>query len=153
MSTKHIENLCRQDWMRLLALAKQEDVSRFMRPFADTLQYSFLRKPESGLVMVEGKTGSTRFNLGEMLITRCAVALLEAQGCHGYAWVAGNSPEHAALAALCDAMMQLAEYNKIFSEQFFPFLICKEKERNAARVKEVAPTRVEFFTLVRGEDA
>ena len=145
--------LSRQEWMRLLALAPEEEVCRFMRPFAARVPHSYLRKPESGLLMAEGKTGSTRFNLGEILVTRCAVILSEEQGCQGFAWITGNRPEHASLAALCDALMQLPEYHKPFSEQFFPLLHRKEAQRRVAMEQETAPTRVEFFTMVRGEDA
>ena len=155
MNTSHTQaaTLSRQGWMRLLALAPEQDLCCFMRPFAERLDYSFLRKPESGLLMVEGKTGSTRFNLGEMLITRCAVALNSQQTLHGYAWISGNRPEHALSAALCDAMMQLPEYYKPFSEQLFPLLLFKEAQQRAMAEQEAAPTRVEFFTMVRGEDA
>ncbi len=144
--------LARQEWMRLLALAPEEELCRFMRPFAARVPHSFLRKPESGLLMTEGKTGNIRFNLGEMLITRCAIILSGEQERRGFAWISGNRPEHASLAALCDALMQLPEYHKPFSEQLFCVLYSKEAEKRAAKERETAPTRVEFFTMVRGED-
>ena len=139
--------------MRLLALAPEQLLDVFIRPVAQRTAYSFLRKPEAGLVMVEGQTGTTRFNLGEMLVTRCTVRLQGEQECLGYAWVQGNKPEHAILAALGDAFMQLPEYNKPFTEQLFSVLQQKEQERKLTQEHEVAPTRVEFFTMVRGEDA
>ena len=145
------EPLSRAQWMRLLALAPEQLLDAFIRPVAQRTAYSFLRKPEAGLVMVEGQTGATRFNLGEMLVTRCTVRLQGEQECLGYAWVQGNKPEHATLAALGDAFMQLAEYNKPFTEQLFFVLQQKEQERKLAQEQEVAPTRVEFFTMVRGE--
>ncbi|MCL2875835.1 MAG: phosphonate C-P lyase system protein PhnG, partial [Betaproteobacteria bacterium] len=61
----------------------------------DSFSYTFLRRPEIGLVMLEGRAGNSgqRFNLGEMLITRC-VLRLELQGSgtvtEGYAFVQGN---------------------------------------------------------------
>ena len=155
MTRTDIEDLplSRSEWMRLLALAPEDEICRFMRPLAASVPHSFLRKPESGLLMTEGRTGTTRFNLGEMLVTRCAVVLNEGPGYQGFAWISGNRSEHAALAALGDALMQLPEYYERLSEQLFATLRRKEIERRAAAAREVAPTRVDFFTMVRGEDA
>ena len=43
----------------------------------DFVSYTFLRRPEAGLVMLEDRAGNSgqRFNLGEMLITRYVVRL------------------------------------------------------------------------------
>ena len=98
----------------LLALAPEGTLRDLLQPLAQAVSYNVLRRPEAGLLMVEGKTGGTRFNLGEMLVTRCAVSLSHppaqagepGRPVQGYAWICGNRPRHAELAALGDALMQ-----------------------------------------------
>ena len=69
---QHAGALTRPQWMRLLALAPEGTLRDLLQPLAQAVSYTFLRRPEAGLLMVEGKTGGTRFNLGEMLVTRVA---------------------------------------------------------------------------------
>ena len=53
-----------------------------------------LRPAQSGMAMVRARSGTgTRFNLGEMTLTRCAVTL--ENGVVGIAYVQGRSLRHA----------------------------------------------------------
>ncbi len=171
--SKNAEALTRPQWMRLLALAPEDTLQESLRPLAEAVNYTFLRRPEAGLLMVEGKTGGARFNLGEMLVTRCAVTLSPASEqqngseqsasaghsalpdspVQGYAWICGNRPRHAELAALCDALMQLPDYATRLSMELFDHLRAHEAHEAAEEECTTAPTRVDFFTLARGEDA
>ena len=68
--------------------------------------YTMLRQPETGAVMVRGRAGSTgdAFNMGEMTVTRASLKL--ANGTIGHGWCQGRSRRQATLIALVDAMMQ-----------------------------------------------
>lgn len=111
---------------------------------------SFVRGPEVGLVMVEGRAGGTGapFNLGEMTVTR---ASFETGGTVGHAVVAGREPAKARIAAMVDALMQRAEADDVQRTVIAP-LMCAEEASRAARRAEVQATKVEFFTMMRGED-
>ncbi len=71
----------RQRWMSVLAKASPADLEARWRSLGEALSWACLRRPETGMVMVRGRAGGTgqRFNLGEMTVTRCAVALEAAQ--------------------------------------------------------------------------
>ena len=135
----------RQERMRLLALASVERLEAGLSAITPP-DYEVVRGPETGLVMIRGRVGNTgdAFNVGEALATRCVVSLKD--GCLGYAWVLGEDARRAELAALYDALWQREGYAEALD---------REAER-ARRVREdaaaVEPTRVDFFTLVRGED-
>lgn len=144
--------LRRREYMRLLSLAPVEELENFLSGLDELPTWKLLRGPESGLVMVRGRISGEGplFNVGEALVTRCVVTLPgDACGC-GY--VLGESPRHAELAALCDALWQQEVYAGLFDRELKPRLegVLRERERLAA--EEAAPTKVDFFTLVRGED-
>ena len=71
--------------------------------------YTFVRKPEVGLVMVRGRAGGTgmQFNVGELPVARCSVRLDD--GTVGHAYVGGRSLRHAEIAAVLDALLQSCE--------------------------------------------
>lgn len=93
--------------------------------------------------------GGAPFNLGEASATRCAVALPGGEVGHGYAL--GRDKRKVEIAAVLDAMMQTDAAARIDAEILAPL-----REERAAREREAtrraAATRVEFFTMVRGED-
>ncbi|MBV9191005.1 MAG: phosphonate C-P lyase system protein PhnG [Betaproteobacteria bacterium] len=111
--------------------------------------FTWLRPPESGLVMVRARAGGTgaKFNLGEMTVTRCALRLND--GVIGVAYVAGRSHRKAELAALVDASAQMPGMGeRIERELLEPLRVRLEAE--AARMQRKAQaTRVDFFTLAR----
>lgn len=138
----------RADWMGLLARANP---ARLAALFPDLPAHDLLRVPEIGAVMVRGRAGATGapFNLGEMTITRCAVRLKTGQAGHGH--VQGRDKAHALRAALVDALMQ-TEQAEVLRRAVLAPLAAEEAARRAERAAKAAGTRVEFFTLVRGED-
>ena len=119
-------------------------------PLADG--HAWLRRPESGAVMLRGRAGAVGapFNLGEMTVTRAALRL--ATGEVGHAWVQGRDKRKATLAALADALMQTEAAERVETAILAP-LREEAEARRTARASRAAATRVEFFTLVRGEDA
>jgi len=113
--------------------------------------HDLLRAPEQGTVMVRGRTGATGapFNLGEMAVTRCAVRLADGTVGHGY--VQGRDKGAARAAALVDALMQTGQ-SVVVQEAVLTPLRAEREAARADRAAKSAATRVEFFTLVRGED-
>jgi alpha-D-ribose 1-methylphosphonate 5-triphosphate synthase subunit PhnG len=110
-----------------------------------------LREPENGLVMVRGRTGGdgSPFNLGEATVSRAAVRL--ASGEVGFGYVLGRDREKAQLIALCDALIQTAGHADAVERQVLAPLraaLVSERKQKAA---EAAATRVDFYTMVRGE--
>lgn len=144
----HDQIATRQGWMGLLARAKPE---RLATLFPDLPPHDLLRSPEIGAVMVRGRTGATGqpFNLGEMTVTRCVLKL--ASGEVGHAHVQGRDKAHATRAAVLDALLAGPAADDIRTRVLTP-LLAEETGRKALRAAKAAATRVEFFTLVRGED-
>jgi alpha-D-ribose 1-methylphosphonate 5-triphosphate synthase subunit PhnG len=110
-----------------------------------------LREPENGLVMVRGRIGGdgAPFNLGEATVSRAAVRL--ATGEVGFGYVLGRDGQKARMIALCDALIQTSEHaGSIETQVLAPLraVIASERNRKAA---ETAATRVDFYTMVRGE--
>jgi alpha-D-ribose 1-methylphosphonate 5-triphosphate synthase subunit PhnG len=101
--------------------------------------------------MVQGRVGGTgnAFNLGEMTVTRCSLQLPCGTVGHGY--VQGRSKADARTAALVDALMQTDRADNVRVAVIAP-LAAEGAARQQARADKAAATRVEFFTLVRGED-
>ena len=112
--------------------------------------FDWLRVPETGGVMLRGRTGGTGapFNLGEMTVTRCTLRL--ASGETGHAHVMGRDRAHAERAALVDALMAGPRAAEIRAE-VLEVLAAEEAARRHDRAAKAAATKVEFFTMVRGE--
>lgn len=141
--------MARKDWMATLAKAAPARLAALM---PDLAPHDTLRPPEVGAVMVQGRAGATGapFNLGEMTVTRASVRL--ACGTVGHAWVQGRDKVHARRAALADALLQTDAAAEMLARVITP-LRAEAATRKAARADKAAATKVEFFTMVRGEDA
>jgi len=138
----------RQTRMGLLARANPAQLCALLP--AALPAHEFLRRPEVGAVMVQGRVGAVGapFNLGEMSVTRCSVRL--ATGEVGHAHVQGRDKTHATQAAIVDAMMQGDA--AVTLQPVLDRLASDEAETRRSRAEKAAATKVEFFTLVRGED-
>jgi len=136
--------------MATLARAPVEILSDFLAALGSP-PYRRLRGPETGLVMLRGRAGGTgeRFNLGEMTVSRCTVAL--PSGHVGHAYIAGSDLRHAELAAVLDALLQDQGHREIIQRDLVEPLAASLAARLQATVARAATTRVEFFTLVRGD--
>jgi alpha-D-ribose 1-methylphosphonate 5-triphosphate synthase subunit PhnG len=143
------EKTARQQWMSLLAPAKAGRLDALF-PRERFPSFAYLRKPETGLVMLRGRVGGTGspFNLGEATVTRCAIRLDD--GTVGHAFVMGRSHAHALGAAICDALLQGPDSD--LSQTVIAPLARERAEREHELARKNAATKVEFFTMVRGED-
>ena len=141
----------RQNWMRILALAPWQDLAALARHYMET-EHRLLRPPETGLVMLQGRMGGSGspFNLGETTVTRCSVALPTKM--EGHAFVMGRNSEQARLAALCDALLQVPSLHDEIHAKVIEPLERAIAERSLQKRAKAGATKVEFFTLVRGDD-
>lgn len=142
----------RARWMSILAKAPVPELAASMRQFGELPSYLWLRKPETGLAMVRARTGGSgsQFNLGEMSVTRCALRLTTGET--GVAYVAGRDQRHAEWAAILDALMQGEQRPAVEEHIIKPLELLLQQKREQLQA-EAQATRVEFMTMVRGEDA
>ena len=148
MNALSIDTAARKAWMGLLARTAPARLAELM---PDLPPHAVLRGPEVGAVMVRGRVGGTGqpFNLGEMTVTRCSVRLED--GAVGHAHVQGRDKTHALRAAVLDALMQTNAAETLEDCILTP-LRSAETAARSLRATKAAATKVEFFTLVRGED-
>ena len=146
----------RQAWMSVLAKADSKTLAEKVAVLADLPKFSVIRPAECGSVMVRGRAGGTGspFNLGEMSVTRCVVQLTEGgEGpVIGHAYVTGRDKNHAESAALLDALMQTERWRPVIQEDVIGPLAQASAAVKQTRQEKVAATKVNFFTMVRGED-
>ncbi|MBB5752946.1 phosphonate C-P lyase system protein PhnG [Prosthecomicrobium pneumaticum] len=139
----------RRALMALCAGATAAELAAALDGLGPIAAHEELRAPEPGLVMVRGRMGGDGrpFNLGEATVTRAVVRL--ATGETGFAYQLGRDRDKARRAALLDALAQIRP--AAVSAALAPIRNRIEAERDVAR-RRTAATRVNFFTLQRGED-
>jgi alpha-D-ribose 1-methylphosphonate 5-triphosphate synthase subunit PhnG len=113
-------------------------------------EHETLRAAEIGTVMVRGRAGAVGapFNLGEISVTRCSVRLASGHVGHGY--VQGRDKQAAQAVALIDALAQGKDQQAIDLAITGPLAAAAEQTAGMTAARAAA-TRVEFFTMVRGE--
>ncbi len=150
MTTSPESNRDRAAWMRLLSLAPWRELETLAGAIADH-PHKVLRAPETGMIMLRGRMGSTGapFNFGEATVTRCAVRLDD--GHEGHAYIMGRNGDHAKLAAICDGLLQSPQHHAALSEQVLKPLQQLLVSRHATDAAKAAATKVDFFTMVRGD--
>jgi alpha-D-ribose 1-methylphosphonate 5-triphosphate synthase subunit PhnG len=141
----------RQKWMQLLADADVADLKVEYDRMDKPVSCDFLIKPETGMVMVRGRADGTGtpFCLGEMTVTRCMVQVMD--HIQGYAMVPGSDQEHARLAAVFDALLQIPAFHDPLMNTLIQTLKARDRQRGQTLAREISDTRVAFFTLKRGE--
>ena len=140
----------RKSWMSLLATSNQSDLLNLWEQKKLKVNYVWLRTPEIGSIMAQGRMGVTgdKFNIGEVTITRCSLKLN--CGTIGHSYVQGRSKKKAEISALCDALMQTKMSKEINKNIIIPLGKIKKDNKDKILSKAEA-TKVDFFTLVRGE--
>lgn len=141
----------RKDAIALLARANGAELRDAWAGWDDRPAFQVLRKPEIGLAMVRGRIGGGGgpFNLGEATITRATVRV--ASGEIGFSHILGRDRQKALHAAIFDALWQTAERERVEAVVLGPVRARLAAAADLTR-RQVAATRVNFFTLVRGED-
>lgn len=140
----------RRSAMSVLAKALSERIATCLET-VDVPPHETARPPENGLVMVRGRIGGdgAPFNLGEASVSRAAIRL--SSGEVGFGYALGRDGEKARLIALCDALMQTDALATDVEQKVIAPLRNELEVARAKRAAETAATRVDFYTLVRGE--
>jgi alpha-D-ribose 1-methylphosphonate 5-triphosphate synthase subunit PhnG len=139
--------------MGACADAAEAELATALAELGELPAYRELRATETGLVMLRGRVGGegAPFNVGEAIVTRAAVQL--PSGTIGLSYLLGRSQRRARLAALVDALGQdSAHYRERLETTLVAPVQARCARERADRRAETAATRVNFFTLVRGED-
>jgi alpha-D-ribose 1-methylphosphonate 5-triphosphate synthase subunit PhnG len=136
--------------MAVLAQATAAEIADHLAAIALPVHEN-LREAENGLVMVRGRIGGdgVPFNLGEATVSRAAVRL--ASGEVGFGYTLGRDREKARLIALCDALVQSDEFAGHLETNVIAPLRAAMLARRHQKAAEAAATRVDFYTMVRGE--
>ena len=149
----HLDTATRQRWMSVLSHSDPANIAEKMVALNIIADYKTIRAPETGLVQLQGRMGGTgeRFFAGDATLTRAAVRL--SNGTVGYSWVLGRDKAHAERCAVIDALMQQPAHFQTLLETLITPLEADRTARIAARQAEINASRVDFFTLVRGDNA
>jgi alpha-D-ribose 1-methylphosphonate 5-triphosphate synthase subunit PhnG len=140
----------RKSAMAVLAHAQTSEIAKLLAGL-DLPTCEELREPEDGLVMVRGRIGGdgAAFNLGEATVSRAAVRL--SSGEIGVGYVLGRDTAKAGMIALCDALIQARDHAGAVEARVVAPLRAAMIAARAQRAAEAAATRVDFYTMVRGE--
>lgn len=136
----------------LLARATLSELQAGLATLGAEPTYSLVRGPETGLVMVRGRIGGggAAFNLGEATMSRASIRLED--GRIGHAYRLGTDRKATTLAAVLEAEGQKADTLAIIEEALLAPLSARLAKEAETLQAETAATKVDFFTMVRGED-
>jgi alpha-D-ribose 1-methylphosphonate 5-triphosphate synthase subunit PhnG len=136
--------------MAVLASSAVPDIAARLKAI-DLPDHQDLREVENGLVMVRGRIGGdgAPFNLGEATVSRAAVRL--ASGEIGFGYTLGRDRDKARMIALCDALVQSGTFADDVEGKVIAPLRAAVAARRDRKAAETAATRVDFYTMVRGE--
>lgn len=142
----------RKRWMGVLARAGTDQLKAALADLDKQPEYEYLRPPEIGMTMVRGRAGGKgeQFNLGEMTMTRCSIKMNNGHVGHGY--IAGRDKPHAELAAIFDALLQSSKHGQTLLAKVIDPIESELKNNRQNQAAKIAATKVNFFTMVRGEN-
>lgn len=137
--------------MAVLARSTIRELEAAWLGLASPPSYTWLRRPETGLVMLRARAGGSgaKFNLGECSVTRCTLRI--APGLTGVSYLLGRNHRHAELAAFFDALLQDATRHAELQSGLIDRLSAAQALRRDEASRKAAATKVDFYTIVRGE--
>ncbi|PDQ17428.1 phosphonate C-P lyase system protein PhnG [Mesorhizobium sanjuanii] len=138
--------------MATLAQSSGDDIVRLWNEAGLPSEAELLRGPETGLVTVRGRIGGggAPFNVGEATVTRATVRVPAGQV--GHCYTLGRDRQKAKLAAIADALWQDPAHRDAIEAKLVAPLQAALAKSHEQRRAETAATKVDFFTMVRGED-
>jgi alpha-D-ribose 1-methylphosphonate 5-triphosphate synthase subunit PhnG len=150
-SRPHAESARRQT-LAILARAEHQELTEAWNGLSPQPEFETVRRPELGLMMVRGRIGGggAPFNLGEVTVTRCVVRMKSGEV--GLGNVLGRDAGRAELVARFDALAQNGRYRDYIEASLLGPVAARARRDDDATRRETAATRVNFFTMVRGED-
>lgn len=143
----------RRQALAVLARANSAELAAAWEALSDAPAIETLREPEIGLVMARGRVGGggAAFNLGEVTVSRATVRL--ASGEVGIGHVMGRDTGRALMVARFDALWQSPGHRGWVETAVVAPVSQRLAKADAETRAKAAATRVNFFTMVRGEDA
>ena len=142
----------RRERMQVLARADGGKLQELWRGLGIDPAFEMVRGPETGLATVRGRISGdgAPFNFGDVTVTRASVRL--ADGAVGHAYRLGRDRNAARLCAVIDALAGDTHMAETIEGRIVAPLRKSQQGRDRQRRAETAATKVDFFTLVRGED-
>ncbi|MEP4103115.1 MAG: phosphonate C-P lyase system protein PhnG [Nitratireductor sp.] len=142
----------RREAMAVIARADGDALRRLWAEAGFEELAELVRGPETGLVMLRGRMGGggAAFNLGEATVTRATVRL--ATGEVGHAYALGRDRDKVRIAATVDALWQRPQSRDRVEDRIVAPLRAAGAAADDERRRGTAATKVDFFTMVRGED-
>lgn len=139
----------RQRWLSVLAKSPENRLEALWHELGASPSYTLLRRPEIGLVMVQGRISGSGapFAAGEMTVTRAAIRL--DSGEIGVGYVGGRHQRKAELVAMIDALGQRPEWQEPIERRIVAPLEQEAEGRHRLRAAKAAATKVDFFTVAR----
>jgi alpha-D-ribose 1-methylphosphonate 5-triphosphate synthase subunit PhnG len=139
----------RKLWLRLFALSSDQDLENTVRTTGIEQRCRTLVKPETGIVTVRARVSGNgeKFNVGDACVTK-TVVLFDGTT-KGYATVLGGQARRAVLVAMLDAAMAAGGEQPLTS--LVQQLALTLEHSTKKRQQQAANTKVDFFTMVRGD--
>lgn len=142
----------RQQWLSVLAHSSASALAQHWQALRLSPRFSLIRPAEIGLTRLMARMGASgqRFVMGDATVTRAVVQLED--GTLGYSYVLGRDKAHAERCALIDALLQQPQTHALLTEKVITPLAALREEQRQLRAREIASSKVDFFTLVRGDN-
>ncbi|WP_422457620.1 phosphonate C-P lyase system protein PhnG [Pantoea sp. BJFS-204] len=142
----------RQRWLSVLAHSSAALLETHWQALNLQPAFTLIRPAEIGLTRLQARMGATgkRFVMGDATVTRAVVQLSD--GTLGYSYLLGRDKAHAKRCALLDALLQQPETRQLLEEKIITPLAAWRDEQRQLRAREIASSKVDFFTLVRGDN-
>ena len=142
----------RQRWLSVLAHSSAALLEAHWQALSLQPEFTLVRPAEIGLTRLQARMGATgkRFAMGDATVTRAVVQLSD--GTLGYSYLLGRDKAHAERCALLDALLQQPETRQLLEEKIITPLAAWREEQRQLRAREIASSKVDFFTLIRGDN-
>jgi alpha-D-ribose 1-methylphosphonate 5-triphosphate synthase subunit PhnG len=146
------QQTARQHWLSVLAHSEASQLEAHWLPLHINTDFERIRPAETGLTRLQARMGGRgkRFVMGDATVTRAVVKLHN--GTLGFSYVLGRDKAHAERCALIDALLQQPETQALLQEKLIAPLAALREEQRQLRAREIASSKVDFFTLVRGDN-
>lgn len=138
--------------LALLARADHQSLKQVWDSLPAKPHFHKIRGPEVGLVMVKGRIGGggDPFNLGETTV--CRASIETDTGVIGHSYRLGTDKAAAELGAVLHALWQSDDYRQHIESTLLNPIEQRAEAEARTRSQQTAATKVDFFTMVRGED-
>ena len=146
------QQMDRQRWLSVLAHSNAARLEAHWQALNLHPEFTLIRPAEIGMTRLQARMGATgkRFVMGDATVTRAVVQLSD--GTLGYSYLLGRDKAHAERCALLDALLQQPETRPLLEEKIITPLAAWREEQRQLRAREIASSKVDFFTLVRGDN-